>query len=42
MIQIKKLYASVWCCSDKVLLLPSFSDFSREREGLAAREKATL
>lgn len=42
MIQIKNSYASVWYCSDKVLLLPAFSDLFYECGGLAARDRTTL
>lgn len=42
MIQIKNSHASVWYCSDKVLLLPAFSDLFCECEGLAARGRTAL
>lgn len=35
-------YASVWYCSDKVLLLPAVSDLFYECEGLVSRDRTTL
>lgn len=42
MIQIKNSHASVWYCSDKVLLPPAFSNLFYECKGLAARDRTIL